>query len=244
MNDSTRRVALVTGGAGAFGTAIARKLTKDGWRVALGDIDDAKNKAAAEQVPDTMAVHLDVTDESSTLAAVQEIESTWGRLDGVVNNAGILPVGDIAATDVQTFDRAMNINLRGSFLVTKAALSLVQQSESGRIVMIGSRTWLAGGNPAYTATKAGLVGLARSVALDLAASRATCNVVAPGPVDTPLAPVGREAFQRWADQTLLGRNATPEDVASTVAFFMSPESAFITGEVLHVAGGLQLAVKL
>lgn len=244
MTESTKPVALVTGGAGAFGSAISRRLTADGWAVAVADIDPTRLDAVTDSIPGSLGVVLDVTDEESIRSGVGTIVEHFGRLDGVVNNAGVLPVGDVAATTAETFDRAVALNLRGAFLVTQAAIAHLKASPAGRVVMLGSRTWLSGGNPAYSATKAGLIGLARAVALDLGPTRGTCNVVAPGPVDTPLASVGEEAFARWAAQTLLGRNAVPEDVASAVAFFMSPDAGFITGEILHVAGGLQLAVKL
>ena len=114
--------------------------------------------------------------------------------------------------------------------------------------MIGSRTWLSGGNPAYTASKAGLVGLARAFVHELGPTGGTVNVVAPGPVDTGLVSGDEESKQRrfatWAEKTPLRRVATPEDVAAAVAFFASSGASFVTGEVLHVAGGLQLAPRL
>lgn len=245
-----RRVALVTGGAGAFGSEIARRLDRAGFRVVVADIDEDRAAAVAGELSDGVGIGVDLTSEESVRAAMRAVAELLGRLDALVNNAGIAPQGNTATTSSADFDRTIAINLRGAFLACSAAWDLLTASPSPRVVMIGSRTWLAGGNPAYSATKAGLVGLCRSVVQDLAPYNGTCNVVAPGPVDTPFVDAmgygdSRESsFVHYAEMTPLKRVATPGDVADAVVFFAGDGAGFITGETLNVAGGLQLAPKL
>lgn len=248
---SSSKVAVVTGGGGAFGSAIATRLAADGFQVAVTDANLDRAREAAALIPGAFACQLDVTDDSSVREAIAEISTRTGRIDAVVNNAGIAPPGGMTTTTLEDFDRTMSINLRGAYLVTSAAMEwLVRSGAEGRVVMIGSRTWLSGGNPAYTASKAGIVGLCRTVAQEIAASGGTCNVVAPGPVNTGFVDAmgmgeTRESnFERYAAHTPMRRVATPADVAAATAFFAGPDASFITGEVLHVAGGLQLAPRL
>lgn len=246
----TQRVAVVTGGGGAFGRAIASRLAKDGLTVVITDADEQRAAAACTQIEGSLPWHLDVTKESSINQTMASISEELGRIDVIVNNAGIAPSGGMTTTRLEDFDRTLAINLRGAYLVTSSAMPHLAQSPAARVVMIGSRTWLSGGNPAYTASKAGVVGLCRTVAQELGLTGGTCNVVAPGPVDTAfvdamgMGSARQENFERYAQMTPLGRVATPEDVANATAFFAGSDASFITGEVLHVAGGLQLAPRL
>ena len=245
-----RPVAIVTGGAGAFGSAIARRLASAGNHVVIADIDLDRAEETARSIGDASAVLLDLTDEASVEEAVAAVVANRGRIDVLVNNAGYAPSGGLGDTTLSDFDRTMSINLRGAYLMCAAAVEPLKRSPAARVVMVGSRTWLAGGNPAYTASKAGIVGLSRTVVHALGPTGGTCNVVAPGPVDTPLVDsMGMddsrsENFRRYAEATPLRRVATPDEVAAAVAFFTGPDAGFITGEVLHVAGGLQLAPRL
>jgi len=245
-----RRVAFVTGGAGSFGSEIARRLDADGCRVVVADIDADRADAVAAELHDGVGLQLDLASESSVRSGIASVGDRLGRLDVLVNNAGIAPQGDTGTTTTEDFDRTVAINLRGAFLTCSAAWSMLIASPSPRVVMTGSRTWLAGGNPAYSATKAGLIGLCRSVTQDLAPYGGTCNVVAPGPVDTPFVDAmgfgdtRGPAFVRYAAMTPLKRLATPQDIAEAVAFFASDRASFITGDILNVAGGLHLAPKL
>ncbi|MBS3182449.1 SDR family NAD(P)-dependent oxidoreductase [Leucobacter manosquensis] len=247
---NTGGVVVVTGGAGAFGAAISRELAENGCTVIIADRDLEAAERVAATIEGASFVALDLGDESSISACVDAVVARHGRLDVLVNNAGYSPPGGVGSTELVDFDRAISVNLRGAYLMSVAALPHLRAAPAARIVMVGSRTWLAGGNPAYTASKAGVVGLARSFVHALGPSGGTCNVVAPGPVDTPLVDdmvMGEsraENFRRYAAASPLRRVATPEDVARAVAFFAGPGGAFITGEVLHVAGGLQLAPPL
>ena len=251
-------VAIVTGGAGAFGSAISRRLAAAGQHVVIADLDLAAAERVAGEISGAgsgaaagaSAVRVDLADEASIAAAIAEVLERHGRIDTLVNNAGYSPVGGLDTTSLADFDRTIAINLRGAYLMCAGATEALRRSPAARVVMVGSRTWLAGGNPAYTASKAGIVGLCRTVVHALGATGGTCNVVAPGPVDTPLVDTmgmgdaRAENFRRYAEAAPLGRVATPDEVAAAVAFFAGPDAGFITGEVLHVAGGLQLAPRL
>lgn len=248
---SPTKVAIVTGGGGAFGSAIAARLSADGFQIAVTDANFDRASEAAALIPGAFACTLDVTDDASVREAMAEIGARTGRIDAVINNAGVAPPGGMTTTTLEDFDRTMSINLRGAYLVTSSAMEwLARSGTGGRVIMIGSRTWLSGGNPAYTASKAGIVGLCRTVAQEIAATGGTCNVVAPGPVNTGfvdgmgMGETRESNFERYAAQTPLRRVATPADVAAATSFFAGPDSSFITGEVLHVAGGLQLAPRL
>lgn len=251
-------VAIVTGGAGAFGSAISRRLVGAGQHVIVADIDLERaaqvaaslNSDGASGGGSASPMHLDLCDDTSIASLIAATEDTHGRLDVLVNNAGYSPAGGLDTTSIEDFDRTMQINLRGVYLLCVAALPMLKASPAARALFVGSRTWLAGGNPAYTASKAGVVGLSRSVVHALGPTGGTSNVVAPGPVDTPLVDqmnmgsAREENFRRYAEATPLGRVATAEDVAAAVAFFAGPDAGFITGEVLHVTGGLQLPPRL
>lgn len=244
-----QKVAMVTGGAGSFGSAIAQRLHEDGFFVVISDANLDQAQQVASTLTNSLPVRLDVTDSENVEDCLQMVIEKTGRLDVLVNNAGIGFSGDSVTAKLSEFDQTIAVNLRGVYLVTRAAIQHLEQAASPRVIMIGSRTWLAGGNPAYTASKAGVVGLARTLTQELGPRNGTCNVVAPGPVDTAFVDnmklAQREAnFQRYEEITPMGRNAKPEDVAGAVSFFAGPDSGYISGEVLHIAGGLQLAPKL
>jgi len=247
----TGRVALVTGGAGAIGRAIGARLARLGAIVVLADLDPTAAERAARELggpPDLGAgLGVDVADLPSVGRLVERVLERFGRLDVVVNNAGLNRHGSNADQSEADWDAVLAVNLKGAFNVCQAAIPTLQQQRSGRIVNLASRVWVSGSLPAYTASKAGLVGLTRSLARELGPWNVTANAVAPSLVATPFTRAGRseEEFAaiaaRAINQTPLGRLATPEDVAVAVAFFASPDAAFITGEVLHVCGGAQLA---
>ena len=246
------RVAVVTGGAGSLGSAIAARLLADDLIVVLADADKARAEQVAAGLADrglgqVVGWQVDVADESSTQAFVTRVAEEFGRLDCIVNNAGINRRGSLQDLRMSDWDAVMAVNLRGPVTMCQAALPHWQRQGSGRVINIGSRTWLSGGPAAYVTSKAGVVGLTRALAVELAAWDVTVNAVAPGMVDSPLTRQGREVedFESIAAvhrrMTPLRRLAIPEDVAHAVSFFASEHSGFITGEVLHVCGGMQMA---
>ncbi|TWE28732.1 SDR family NAD(P)-dependent oxidoreductase [Prauserella muralis] len=240
-------VAIVTGGAGGMGTAIATALLDDGFRVMLLDRRGAK-EAACRLTGETLGIEADVTDEASVRAAIEQVDATWGRIDALVNNAGIEPPHTMENLDLESWQATLQVNLTGPALMMKHCVPLWRRQGGGRVVSIGSRVWLGGGwTPAYSASKAGLVGLTRVAAPELGRLGVTVNVVAPSFVHTPFnvqkADPGfvEDYVGRFAAASPLGRLVEPVDVANTVAFLVSDRARNITGEVIHVAAGTQLA---
>ncbi len=246
----TERVALITGGAGAAGRAIAARLASTGVCVALADLDGPGSEAAAAEVEgQACGLAMDVTKQDSIATAVDSLLGRWGRIDILVNNAGILVREDSWDMDVATFDRIVEVNFKAPFLVARAVIPTMKQQRYGRLVAITSRNSIAGGMPAYGGSKAGLTALAVSWARELGPWGITSNAVAPSPIQvTPgLGVLKMTPEQQWErskayiQRTPLQRLATRDDVAAAVAYFASEEAGFVTGETLYVAGGSQLA---
>ena len=231
------KTALVTGGSRGIGRAIAEALGRDGFRVAVGY---ALSAGEAEKVAADiggLAVRLDVTDVESIDAAVQEV----GPVDVLVNNAGVTADGLAVRMDIGQWRSVLGPNLDGAFNVISRVLPGMIRQRDGRIVNVGSAAGLLGsaGQANYAAAKAGLVGLTRSLARELASRRITCNVVAPGPIETDMtAALSDERRAQLVQQVPLGRMGTPEEVAAVVAFLCSDAAAYITGAVVPVDGGL------
>ena len=231
------RVALVTGGAQSIGAAIADGLAAAGATVVVGDL----NPTEAHD-----SVKLDVADEASVKAAIQGIVERHGRLDMVVNNAGIMFEESVAEHSRETWDRMLAINLTGPMLVTKHAALHLEASGHGSIVNVGS---IEGDrcNPhhsAYAATKSGVHGLTRATAIDLGPMNIRCNAVAPGWIDTPLNatyvdshPDRDAVIDELAKLHPIGRVGAPSDVGDVVVWLAGDESRFVTGQVITIDGG-------
>lgn len=246
-------VAIVSGGSGGIGRAICRELAAAGTSVLVGY---GGNRAAAEDVAascravagtrpgadapaEARACHLDVTDEGSVTAAVTAA-GELGDLRVVVNNAGVAEDDLLVRLDPDRFDRSIEVNLRGAYLLSRAALRPMMRARHGRIVSIASVVALRGnaGQSAYAAAKAGLVGLTRSLAREVARKGVTVNVVAPGLVDTAMtADLPEAARRQLLDRTPTGRAVTVDEVAAAVGFLASDAASAITGAVLPVDGG-------
>jgi 3-oxoacyl-[acyl-carrier protein] reductase len=245
-------VAVVTGGAGEIGVAIGMHLASQGSVVVLVDRDGPGATRAAELISERTGqpahgYQADVSREDSVQGVIDWVADQLGGVDQLINNAAINPLGDLESLSLDDWDAVMATNLRGPMLFARAATPLWKRAGWGRVVNIGSRTWLSGGPPAYSASKAGLVGLTRSLAVELGPLNVTVNAVAPSTVVTSFTRDRRtpEEFEAFIAKHIrlspLGRLTTADDVAAAVAFLASDAAASITGEILHVCGGAQLA---
>jgi NAD(P)-dependent dehydrogenase (short-subunit alcohol dehydrogenase family) len=248
MNPS---VAIVTGAADGIGWATAQCLAQQGWRVALLDLKaEAALARAAELGPGHLGLGYDVTDATAVHTAVSAVHAKFGRIDGLVNNAGI---GDQAVPTLQQtvdgFDRVLAVHLRGQFLMSQAVAGVLlsqmadARGQRGAIVNIASIAALGGipARNAYSAAKAGVVGMTRAMAMEWARQGLRINAVAPGYVATALVAelAGKGAIDgaAIARRTPLGRMAQPAEIAQAIVFLLSPAASYITGAVLPVDGG-------
>ena len=242
------KVALITGGARGQGAAEARLFAKEGARVVIADIlDDAGGKVAAEigeSGGDAAYVHLDVTSEDEWREAVAETVARYGRLDVLVNNAGIWRGGTVEETSVEEWDLIMDVNARGVFLGTKVAIAEMRKAGGGSIINISSTAGLVGSprSTAYTASKGAVRLLTKATAVQYGKDGIRANSIHPGPIDTDM------AVQIWPDEkgraasasarTVIGRMGTPEDIAYGALYLASDESSFVTGSELVIDGGI------
>ena len=246
-------VAVVTGAAKGIGRAIAERLAEEGARLALGDIDAGALARAAESITakggEAIAVVGDVTEEAPAAALIAAAVERFGRLDILVNNVGGNRTAKIWEMTPETWDFVIRLNLRGTFLCTRAAVPHMMRQKSGRIVCISSGAregtpWTAyyQGGSAYSAAKAGIHGFVRDVALELAEHGINVNAVAPGPIDTERAGANLRMLNETVEyspnrMTPLGRLGQPVEIANAVLFLASPEASYITGHTLPATGG-------
>jgi len=249
--DDGQRVAVVTGAAAGVGAASARALHAAGHRVALLDVDEDRASAVAASLgPAALALHCDVASPESVATAVDAVGAQWGRLDILHSNAGIFlghgvgNDGPLEGLDLDTWQRTLVVNLTGAYLCVQGALPPLLE-RGGSIVFTASvaGALLGSAAPAYAASKAGLVGFARSLVLTYAGRGVRVNVICPGPVMTEMSKQVREDAalrDRLIANIPAGRIAEAEDIANVVVFLASPQGAYLNGAVLPMEGGLVL----
>jgi NAD(P)-dependent dehydrogenase (short-subunit alcohol dehydrogenase family) len=244
MTTSDQKVALFTGAARGIGFAVAQRFLAEGWRVALIDIDgDNLNRTfAALAKPDvTIAVECDVSNPEDVERAFELTATRFGRLDALVNNAGIAIFKPILEVTYEDWSRVLAVNLTGPFLCTQAAAPLMRDTGGGAIVNITSISGLRASTlrTAYGTSKAGLAHLTKQQAVELASLNIRVNAVAPGPVDTAMAKAVHtpEIRADYHDHMPLNRYGLEEELAETIFFLCSPRASYITGQVIAVDGG-------
>lgn len=248
MGEFSGKVALVTGGSRGIGRACAVAFAQRGAAVVIGY---SKNQAAADETLKRIsaagasgrAIRFDVADTSAATRAVEAVVAEHGRLDVLVNNAGIAVDSLVVRLKDEDWDRQLNANLRGAFALIRAACRPMMKQRHGVIINIASVVGETGnvGQAAYSASKAGLIGLTKSIAKELASRNIRVNAVSPGLIDTDMiSELRAEARERMMEAIPLARLGTAEDVANAVAFLASDAASYITGEVLKVNGGMYM----
>ncbi len=240
------QVAVVTGGARGIGRAIAMTLAAHGADVVISDVNMEAAQKTADDIATTtgrrsLAVTVDVSQSDSVENMVKQTLDAFGHIDILINNAGITRDGLLMRMKDSDWDLVMEINLKGTFLSTKAVLRPMMKQRSGRIINISSVVGIMGnaGQANYAASKAGVIGLTKSTAKEVASRGITVNAVAPGFIATDMTDkLSDDVKANFLASIPLGRAGSAEDVAQTVLFLASPQASYITGQVIHIDGGM------
>ena len=239
--DLSGRTALVTGSTRGIGRAIARRLSESGANVAVVGRDQAKAEEAAAGLRNARGFAADVSQPASIVSLVEHVEKAFGGVDILVNNAGITRDNLLMRLKDEDWDAVLDANLRGAFVAIRAVSRGMMKKRWGRVINIASVVGLIGnkGQANYAASKAGLIGLTKSVAKELASRNILANVVAPGFIDTDMtAAMTPDAREMLSKQIPLERLGKPDDIAGVVAFLSSEYATYITGQVIVVDGGM------
>lgn len=239
--------ALITGAARGIGKAIALGMAKEGANICITDVDMETAESTAKEVKalgvKAVAVKLDISNQEDVVNAFAAFNDEFSSLDVLVNNAGITKDTLILRMKEEDWDAVMNINLKGSFLCSKEAIKIMSKQRSGKIISISSVVAFMGnpGQANYSSSKAALIGLTKTIAKEYASRGITANAVAPGFIQTPMTDVLSDKVKDEMKKAIpLGEFGTPEDVKDAVIFLSSKESDYITGQVLHVNGGMYM----
>lgn len=243
--DVTGKVVIITGGAGAIGSAIARRLVGDGARVVVADIQDASAlQSELGASGEILCMRADVSSPEDTERVARETEAAFGRIDVLINNAGLYTGKPFEEITLDDWRERMRVNLEGPFLCIKAALPAMKRQQKGKIINIGSDTvWM--GTPGlahYVTSKGGLLGLTRALANELGPLGITTAYVTPTLLDTPGT---RQAFQQGhfdyvQSHTPIGRLERPDDITGLITFLCSDDAAFVNGAAINIGGGISM----
>ena len=238
-----KRVVVITGAGQGIGAAIARRFAEQGLNLALVDVNADHLRELAGSLENSgcavLPICADVADKEQVGRLFAQVAETYGGIDVLVNNAGIIRDNLISNISEQDWDQVLDVNLKGAFLCCQAVFPTLKSQRAGKIINIVSRAWLGSiGQANYTASKGGLVSLTRSLALEFARFQINVNAVAPGAIDSPMTQkMPTEARERLIRMQPTGKMGKVEDIAAAVAFLASDDAEFITGQVLHVDGG-------
>jgi len=242
------KVAIVTGAAQGIGRTIAETLAQDGADIAVADMDPGRAQDTIEAIKKlgrrTLNIKVNVADWNDVKAMTDQVLKEWGKIDILVNNAGITRDGLLVRMKEEDWNLVLQVNLNGTFHCTKAVMQPMTKQRYGRIVNIASIVGVMGnaGQANYAASKAAVIGFTKTVAREYASRSVTVNAVAPGFIDTPmtqgLSAAVKDLLQK---QIPLGRLGQPADVAAAVRFLVSDDAAYITGQIIHVNGGMLMA---
>lgn len=242
------KVAIVTGAARGIGKAIALKFAQEGASVAFTDLAIDDNALATQKEIEALGVKAkgyasNAADFEDTAKVVSEIQKDFGRIDILVNNAGITRDGLMMRMTEQQWDMVINVNLKSAFNFIHAVTPIMMKQKTGSIINMASVVGVSGnaGQCNYSASKAGMIGLAKSIAKELGSRGVRANAIAPGFIITDMtAALSDEVREQWAKQIPLRRGGTPEDVANVATFLASDLSSYVTGQVIHCCGGMNM----
>ncbi|MFI5134165.1 MAG: SDR family oxidoreductase [Chitinophagales bacterium] len=243
-----KQIAIVTGAAKGIGKAISQRLVDDGFFVLLVDMDKSSGEKTVTEIgKDKAAFYLaDISNEMQVTGLFQTIEKTHGKIDVLVNNAGIIRDNMIWNMTALDFDLVINVNLKGTWLMCREAGKKMKQQNAGRMINISSRAWMGNmGQTNYSASKAGVIGLTRALALELGKYNVSVNAIAPGLIDTPLTQkIKKEVLEKLIQAQPTKTMGKPEDIANTVSFLVSEKTNFITGQIIYVDGGKSIGAGI
>lgn len=240
------KVAIVTGAGRGLGKGIAFKLAAEGAKIAVSDIDEVSAAKVCKEIEDlggrAIAVKTNIAVKEDVDALFKVTAEKLGEIDILVNNAGINRDGMLHKMSLEQWDQVIAVNLTGTFYCTQTAAKVMRERQYGRIINISSASWLGNiGQANYAASKAGVVGLTKTAARELASKNVTVNAICPGFIDTDMTRgVPQKVWDIMISKIPAGRAGKPEDVANLIAFLASDEASYITGEVINVGGGMVL----
>jgi 3-oxoacyl-[acyl-carrier protein] reductase len=238
------QVVMITGGAAGIGRVTAEAFAREGAKLAICDLNPEAGAEALKALgPEASFEKVNVAAEADVAKWTEQVAQRYGRIDILVNNAGITRDALLLRMKESDWDLVLSVNLKGAFLCTKAVVRHMAQQRSGRIINVASVVGVVGnaGQANYVASKAGLIGLTKTVAREFAGRGITVNAVAPGFIETQMTAVLSDKIKEgFLAQIPMGRAGSPEDVAGAVTFLASEQAAYLTGQVLHVSGGMYM----
>ena len=242
-----KRIAIITGAAKGIGKAISERMVKENYITILVDVDKENGELLASYLGESAKfISCDISNKEEVNSLFETVTKEYGGVDVIVNNAGIIRDNVIWKMPEEDFDKVVDINLKGTWLMCKIAGTLMREQQRGRIVNIASRAWLGNrGQSNYSASKAGVVGLTRVLALELGKYGVLVNAIAPGLIDTPLTQKLPENVQEKLIQAQPTKSmGKPEDIANAVAFLCDSNTRFITGQTIYVDGGKSIGAGI